>query len=125
MDHTTSIDRPIGLPVVLGGIFFAAYLGFQGFFAVSCLAVDYGCLLTWTMYSGRSPSPDIFVEWKSGGEATLAEIQQKYGVGRVLGSKVNEEKWVPPHLCANLPDAQFVRLEFRRPNRTETVPCTP
>lgn len=125
MEPTPSITRSGGLPVLLGGIFFAGYLGCQAFLAVSCLTADYGCLLTWTMYSGRSPDPDIFVEWKSGGEAPLAEIQEEFGVGRVLGSKIDQAKWVPPHLCANLPDARSVRLEFRRPERSETIPCAP
>lgn len=117
--------RSGGAPAVLGGVFFVAYIALQAFLAVSCLTADYGCLLTWTMYSGHSPDPDIFVEWKAGGEATLAEVQQKFGVGRVLGSKIDRAKWVPPHLCANLPAARSVRLEFRRPNRSETVPCAP
>lgn len=125
MEPSPSITRSGGLPVLLGGLFFVAYLSCQAFLAVSCLAADYGCLLTWTMYSGRSPDPDIFVEWKSGGEATLTEIQDEFGVGRVLGSKVDHAKWVPPHLCANLPEARSVRMEFRRPARSETIPCAP
>ena len=59
MKPSSSITRSGGLPVLFGGIFFVAYLGCQAFLAVSCLAVDYGCLLTWTMYSGRGPDPDI------------------------------------------------------------------
>jgi hypothetical protein len=125
MQPSTSTQRPARASVLLGGVFFVTYLGFQTFFAASCLAADYGCLLTWTMYSGRSPDPDIFVEWKAGGEATLEEIQDEFGVGRVLGSKVDHAKWVPPHLCANLPDARSVRVEFRRPDRSETIPCAP
>jgi hypothetical protein len=125
MKPSSLITRSGSLPVLFGGIFFVAYLGCQAFLAVSCLAVDYGCLLTWTMYSGRGPDPDIFVEWKSGGEATLAEVQEEFGVGRVLGAKVDRAKWVPQHLCANLAGARSIRLEFRRPNRSETVPCAP
>lgn len=125
MEPSATINRPARLSVLGGGLFFVAYLSFQTWFATTCLAADYGCLLTWTMYSGRSPNPDIFVEWKSGGEATLAEIQDEFGVGRVLGSKVDQAKWVPPHLCANLPEARSVRMEFRRPARSETIPCAP
>jgi hypothetical protein len=123
MQPPPAIARSGSAPAVLGGVFFAAYIAIQAFLAVSCLAADYGCLLTWTMYSGHSEDPDIFVEWKSGGEATLAEVQEKFGVGKVLGAKIDRAKWVPPHLCANLPDAQSVRLEFRR--RSETIPCAP
>ncbi len=125
MDSLPPITRPVRAPLVLGGIFFVAYLGSQAFFAVSCLAADYGCLLTWTMYAGRSPDPNIFVEWKSGGEATLEEIQQEFGVARVLGAKIDQSKWVPPYLCANLPDARSVRLEFRRPAHSESIACSP
>jgi hypothetical protein len=125
MEPSVSNTRSGGTPVLLGGIFFVAYVGFQAFFAASCLAANYGCLMTWTMYSGRNPNPDIFVEWKSGGQATLAEIQEQFGVGRVLRDKIDQAKWVPPHLCANLPEARSVRLEFHRPDRSETIACAP
>lgn len=125
MAPTPPIARSGGLPIVLGGIFFAGYVGVQLFLAVSCFAADYGCLFSWTMYSGRDPNPDIFVEWQSGGETPLAEIQREFRVGRVLGAKIDHAKWVPPHLCASLPDARSVRVEFHRPDRTETFPCAP
>ncbi len=49
---------------LLGGLFFVGYLTFQAAFATSCFLADYGCLLTWTMYSGRGDDPKIFVQWQ-------------------------------------------------------------
>ena len=108
---------------LLGGLFFVGYLTFQAAFATSCLLADYGCLLTWTMYSGRGQNPKIFVLWSTGGETALELGRGVDGVGRVLGSKVDTARFVPPYLCANLPDAQAVRLEYRWSGRQETIPC--
>ena len=108
---------------LLGGLFFVSYLTFQAAFATSCLLADYGCLLTWTMYSGRGNEPKIFVLWRSGGETLYDEDEGFDGIGRVLGAKVDTARFVPPYLCENLPDAQAVRLEFPWSGNQETIPC--
>ncbi len=107
----------------MGGLFFVSYLTFQAAFATSCLLADYGCLLTWTMYSGRGEDPKIFVQWQSGGETPLDQAAGFNGIGRVLGAKMDTARFVPPYLCANLPDAQAARLEYRWSGRQETIPC--
>lgn len=98
---------------LLGSLFFVSYLTFQAAVATSCLLADYGCLLTWTMYSGRGEDPRFFVLWSTGGETALDMDRGFDGVGRVLGAKVDTARFVPPYLCANLPNAQAVRLEYR------------
>jgi len=122
MESSASTSRSTAA-ALLGGLFFVSYLTFQAAFATSCLLANYGCLLTWTMYSGRGEDPNIFVQWQSGGETPLDQDAGIHGVGRVLGTKVDTARFVPPYLCANLPDAQAVRLEYPWSGRQETIPC--
>ena len=114
------------MSAVLGGLFFCGYLAYQAVFAVSCLLAEQGCLLTWTMYSGREENPEIFVVWKTGGEARFDEDNGIGGVGRILGVKWDWAEYVPPYLCEHLPDAEAVRLEYRRDAaRGRTILCRP
>lgn len=115
--------KRLRLPGRLGALFFVSYLSFQAWSAISCFVVDYGCKLTWTMYAGRDENPLVTVMWRSGEETAYDEDEGVRGVGRILGSKVDWEPYLPPFLCANLPDAEYVRLEFQRPPREELVRC--
>jgi hypothetical protein len=114
--------RRLSKSVVLGGVFFCAYLAYQAVFAASCLLAGRGCVLTWSMYSGLGNNPEVFVVWKAGGETRLDEDEGIHGVGRMLGPKWDRARYAPPYVCEHFPEAQAARLEYRH-GSGRTIPC--
>lgn len=95
----------------------------QATFALSCFAAGYGCDLTWTMFSGRTENPTIIIVWQSGEETLLDKDKGIDGVGKVLGGKVDEARFVPPYLCGHFPAAKSIRLAYENSGRRETIAC--
>ena len=91
---------------------------------MSCFAADYGCDLTWTMYSGRTENPKIFIVWQSGEETLLDKDKGIDGVGKVLGGKVDEARFVPPYFCEHFPEAKAIRLAYENSGTEEMSLCS-
>ena len=98
------------LRTLAAGGFFVVYLASQITLATSFLWSDRWLWqnLGWQMYSGRSPHPDFHIVDETGATIPLEEIQENRGVGIVVGGKLDSARFVPPHVCDNVPEARAV-----------------
>lgn len=123
MNTQQNTAGPSRVSYLAGALFCGCYLAWQATFALSCFAAAYGCDLTWTMYLGRTENPKIYIVWQSGDETLLDKAKGIDGVGRLLGGKVDDARFVPPYFCEHFPEAKEIRLAYVNSGSEETYPC--
>jgi hypothetical protein len=107
-------------------LFFFTYLILQTLIPTYALFTDgWFSAVGWTMYTHLREKPGFAVVYDGGAKESLEQIQQRLGVGIIVGSKVDLARFVPPHLCASVPGARAVLLHYPRSRREETYACNP
>jgi hypothetical protein len=121
-----SRTQPSRWKLCASGLFFFAYLILQTLIPTYALFTDGWFLVVgWTMYTHLRERPGFAVVYEGGAKESLEQIQQRLGVGIIVGNKVDLARFVPPHLCASVPGAREVLIYYPRSRRKETYACGP
>lgn len=107
---------------ILAALFFFVYLGVQAALPLKRFFREDSIDLGWTMYSGAREIPTVSVRLQDGTSVPLDQFADEQGVGRVVGSKVDEARWVPPAVCPK-PGVVGIELVYARAGRREAIPC--
>ena len=89
-------------------VFFACYLALQFGWQFRCMLWNQDCTMAWTMYSGRERA-ELSVLWRDGSESTVDQLKKEERV-KILGSKIDRERFWPPYLCTHLENVSAVRI---------------
>jgi hypothetical protein len=110
--------------VLASGVFFFSYLIVQTAIPVYALFCGgWFSFVGWTMYTGLKPELSFTVVYQDGRRESLEQIQQRLGIGIVVGHKVDTARFVPPYLCGALPEARAVEIREARAGTEETFGC--
>lgn len=116
-------SRVTRMKLVASGAFFIAYLLVQtGYPALAWVLPGFNHF-TWDMYSGRIERPQFSVVMADGTSREVGNLLRRGNTVRVLGSQVDQVRFVPPSLCAAWHGARAVHLRFPRSGRVEVVSC--
>ena len=75
------------------------------------------------MYSGRIERPQFSVVMADGTSREVGNLLRRGNTVRVLGSQVDQVRFVPPSLCAAWHGARAVHVRFPRSGRLDVVSC--
>jgi hypothetical protein len=106
-------------------LFFGGYLAVQIALPLLCLTAGSACNFGWTMYSGRSERWDFFVQWRSGEESPVPTGPESVAGLSVLGSKLDQPRFLPPYLCRAFSGAVAIRAWNRKTGVWKTHSCQP
>jgi len=125
MNWKTTVSEPMSRAPrrwILAAVFFFVYLGVQAALPLKRFFREDSIDLGWTMYSGAREVPAVSVRLEDGTSVPHNQFADVYGAGRVVGTKVDEARWVPRAVC---PKAGVVGVElvYERSGRRETIPC--
>jgi hypothetical protein len=109
--------------LLASGAFVIAYLAFQVIYpALSWFRPGFD-RFTWHMYAGQEETPRFVVLFADGSTRDAGVLLQRNNPVRLFGPSVDQERFVPPHLCALWTGAQEVHVRYVRTGREVTVPC--
>lgn len=111
------------LRLLASGTFVVVYLAFQvGYPAMAWFRPGFD-RFTWHMYAGQTEHPRFTVVFADGSTRDAGVLLRRNNPVRLFGPSVDQERFVPPHLCGLWADAREVRVRYVRADREVTVPC--
>ncbi len=109
--------------LLVSGTFVVVYLTFQSVYPSLAWFFPGFDLFTWEMYAGQKETPRFIVHFDDGSTRDAGVLLRRNNIVRLFGPSVDQERFVPPRLCALWTGAREVRMHYRRTNHEVTVPC--
>jgi hypothetical protein len=109
--------------LVASGAFFVAYLLVQAVYPALAWVIPGYNHFTWEMYAGREERPQFSVEMANGSCREVGNPLRRDNIVRLLGSQVDQVRFVPPYLCEAWHGARRVHIRFPRSGRISVVSC--
>jgi hypothetical protein len=109
--------------LLASGTFVAVYLSFQLIYPTLAWFRPGFSLFTWHMYAGLEETPRFIVRFADGSTRDAGVLLRRNNPVRLFGPSVDQQRFVPPHLCRLWEGAQEVRVVYPRQAREVLVPC--
>lgn len=109
--------------LLASGTFVVAYLTVQVVYPVLPWFLPGFSLFTWHMYAGQEETPRFVVAFADGSTRDAGNLLRRNNPVRLFGPSVDQERFVPPHLCGLWSGARAVHVRYERARREVTVPC--
>jgi hypothetical protein len=107
----------------LSGIFFCAYLGVQVLYPSLAWVSPWFDNFTWGMFAARSENPRFTVVFENGTRRDVGRPLQPGNPVIVFSAAVDQQRFLPPWLCAHWAGAIEVRALYARSGRREVMRC--
>lgn len=105
------------------GAFVCAYLAFQVIYPALAWFRPGLDRFTWHMYAGRTERPRFVVHFADGSTRDAGRLLSRGNSVRLFSSSVDQERFVPPHLCGLWAGAREVHVRYPRAGREVSVAC--
>jgi hypothetical protein len=109
--------------LLASGLFFFGYLAFQTIYPVLGLTRPGYDSFTWHMYAGLGDTYRYTVVFADGTRREAGNPLKVGGPTRFLGSSVDQDRFLPPWLCANWIHAREVIARNAVTGGEHTIPC--
>ena len=121
---TASPRRAPRARLLLSAAFFAGYLAFHVGAPAVLRFTGWGAGFRWNMYGGERLPTTFSVVTGEGTEIPLDKLQRERGIGHIVGTHLDQRRFVPPYLCEHVDGAVAVITRYGdQRHAEETLPC--
>jgi len=102
----------LSLKETLLAVMIASYMLIQILLPLKEMTIRHNTQFGWKMFAMAPEKVEFRVIYHDGTIEELPTIQKRQKVGRILREEVDRPRFVPPHLCTQIPSA--AAIEFSR-----------
>ncbi|MEQ1758424.1 MAG: hypothetical protein ABL986_08915 [Vicinamibacterales bacterium] len=109
--------------LLASGTFVVAYLTFQIVYPALSWFRPGLDRFTWHMYAGQEETPRFLVHFADGSTRDAGVLLRRNNPVRLFGPSVDQERFVPPHLCGLWTGAREVQVRYVHAGRDVIIKC--
>ena len=104
-------------------VFVASFVLIATLLPFSQLQIRHNTRFGWKMYAMRAEDVEFRVHFRNGETQGLSEIKKRVPIGKIIKTEVDVTRFMPPHLCRQLPGAMAVTFSRSQSTTWESYQC--